>query len=62
MAIDGDTLYVGGVDHRVYAIGLDGDQQWRVETGGEIYAPPTTASDRVYVGSNDGRLYALDVT
>ena len=34
---------------------------WRVETGGQISASPTVADDTLYVGNNNGSLYAIDV-
>ncbi|HKG94730.1 MAG TPA: PQQ-binding-like beta-propeller repeat protein [Gemmatimonadaceae bacterium] len=33
---------------------------WRAQTGGPVRSSPTVAGDAVYVGSGDGRLYALD--
>ncbi|MBV8432995.1 MAG: PQQ-binding-like beta-propeller repeat protein [Candidatus Eremiobacteraeota bacterium] len=35
---------------------------WRVETGGQISASPTVADNVLYLGNNDGRLYAIDPT
>ena len=34
--------------------------QWQTETGGEVNASPAVVDGTVYVGSNDGSLYALD--
>ena len=34
---------------------------WRVETNGQISASPTVADGMLYVGNNNGLLYALDV-
>ena len=34
---------------------------WTFETGGPIYSSPTLHEDRVFVGSGDGNLYAVDV-
>lgn len=33
---------------------------WRFETGGGVYSSPLVVNDRVYIGSKDGHLYALD--
>ncbi|MBV8374019.1 MAG: PQQ-binding-like beta-propeller repeat protein, partial [Candidatus Eremiobacteraeota bacterium] len=33
---------------------------WRVETGGQISASPTLADNVVYIGNNNGTLYAID--
>ena len=35
---------------------------WRIETGGQISASPTIMDGTLYVGNNDGSLYAIDVT
>ncbi|SDE49284.1 Outer membrane protein assembly factor BamB, contains PQQ-like beta-propeller repeat [Paenibacillus sp. UNCCL117] len=34
--------------------------KWTFQTGGLIQAPPTYANGKVYVGSEDGKLYAID--
>ncbi|HEY1547106.1 MAG TPA: PQQ-binding-like beta-propeller repeat protein, partial [Kofleriaceae bacterium] len=34
--------------------------KWKLHTGGPVVASPTLADNRVYVGSYDGNLYALD--
>lgn len=36
--------------------------RWRFQTGGPVRSSPTVADGIVYVGSTDGRLYALDAT
>lgn len=33
---------------------------WRIETGGQISASPTVADGTLYIGNNNGSLYALD--
>ncbi len=33
---------------------------WKFKTGGPIYASPVTANGTLYIGSTDGKLYALD--
>jgi outer membrane protein assembly factor BamB len=33
---------------------------WRVETGGQISASPTMVDGTLYIGNNDGSLYAID--
>jgi eukaryotic-like serine/threonine-protein kinase len=35
---------------------------WSYTTGGPVQAPPAVASGTVYVGSNDGKVYALNAT
>ena len=59
IGIDG-TVYVGSLDHRVYAIGEDGNFRWAYETFGPIWSSPAVAGDgTVYVASVDRNLYAL---
>lgn len=60
------TMFRGGPAHNgVYAAApgraLAG-LQWRVATGGDVISSPAVANGVVYVGSGDGRLYALDRT
>ena len=67
MVIDGDTLYVGSSDGRLYALDLnvldiadslkDG---WPFKTGGEIWSTPVVNEGVVYVASADHNLYAID--
>jgi outer membrane protein assembly factor BamB/subtilisin family serine protease len=62
-AVAGDgTVYVGSVDHSLYAFTADGASKWSYPTGGSIdTCSPAVADDgTVYVGSNDGKLYALN--
>ena len=33
---------------------------WKFKTGGPLYASPVIANDILYIGSTDGKLYALD--
>ena len=54
------TVFVGGNDGNVYAVGLDGTEQWRYPTGGAVRSSPVVADGVVYIGSTDGSLYALD--
>ncbi len=37
-----------------------GDERWRFETGDGIWSSPTVVDGTVFVGSNDGNVYALD--
>jgi outer membrane protein assembly factor BamB len=36
------------------------ETSWRVETGGQISASPTVVDGILYLGNNNGRLYAID--
>jgi len=65
-AIMGDTLYIGAGD-RLYAFDINGSkdnvQKWSFQTGGPIFSSPAVSSwdgGTVYIGSNDGFVYAID--
>jgi outer membrane protein assembly factor BamB/subtilisin family serine protease len=60
-ALSKNVLYVGSLDRRVYAVNLDGFyRQWRFRTGDAISSSPAIgADDTIYIGSEDGYLYAL---
>jgi outer membrane protein assembly factor BamB len=46
-----NTSNVGGID-----------RQWSYKTGGTVYSSPAIVNGFVYVGSNDGDVYALNAT
>ena len=51
---------VGSQDDRLYAIEPDGKLRWSVELGGDVdISPILTGDGTIYVGSDDGTLYAL---
>ncbi len=54
-------LIVGTADGKVHAVADNGMRLWAFQTGGRVYSAPTPDGDEVYVGSDDGRLYKLDV-
>jgi outer membrane protein assembly factor BamB len=60
-------VYVASTDGAVYALTPDGRLRWSYDTGDPIRSSPVVGRapgdpghDVVYVGSSDGRLYALD--
>ncbi|WP_084779312.1 PQQ-binding-like beta-propeller repeat protein [Natrinema sp. J7-2] len=56
------VLYVGDAAGIVHALDPEtGEAHWRFETDNAVIAAPTVV-DVAYVASNDGRVYALDVT
>ena len=60
-ALRGDTLYVGGPD-AFFALDADsGAERWRRTTGAMVGSSPAVFGTRVYVGCEDGYLYAFDV-
>ena len=62
LSSDGNTVYVGSGDNRVYGLAtVDGTKRWEFVTGGIVYSSPALSSDgnTVYVGSFDDKVYAL---
>ncbi len=55
----GSMVFLADRSGAVQALDRDGKPVWKKYTGGPIYYPPVVAHDRVYVGSADGRVYAL---
>ncbi len=58
------AMFRGGPSHQgVYAsapLAHFGGLQWRVQTGGMVQSSATLHGGTLYIGSGDGRLYALD--
>ena len=54
----GDAAHTG--TYRSPALGHFAGLQWRVQTGGMVHSSATLDGGTVYIGSGDGRLYALD--
>ena len=60
IAPDG-TIYVGAVDHFLYALNPNGTVKWKYETGNSLYASPAIGSDgTIYIGSEDRQIYAIN--
>ena len=60
VAVEADgTVTVGSQDRSVYSI-RDGVLLWSAETGGEVWGAAALGENRVYIGSNDGWVYAYD--
>jgi outer membrane protein assembly factor BamB len=58
--VAGGLVFVADRSGAVRAFDKDGKQVWKTFTAGPIYYPPAVANDRVYAGSADGRVYALE--
>ena len=59
-AVAGGTVYVGGEDGNVYALGAaTGHVLWSYTTGAPVDSSPAVAGGTVYVGSWDDKVYAL---
>lgn len=57
---DESTVYFGSENGSVHAIDQDASLRWSFATGGFVKSSPVVAGDGViYVGSDDGKLYAL---
>lgn len=52
----------GSTNNGVYAIdGYNGDVRWKFETGGEIWSSPSYNGSEIFIGSDDGFIYCLDM-
>ena len=58
----GNHVFVADRTGAVRAFDVDGQEKWKSYAGGPIYYPPSIATDRVFVGSADGRVYAFEAT
>ncbi|MFH1085516.1 MAG: PQQ-binding-like beta-propeller repeat protein [Chloroflexota bacterium] len=60
-AVDAQRVYVGSMDHHVYAIARDsGQMAWKVDLGGSVPGDVTLADGKLYVGAVDRRLHVLN--
>ncbi len=60
LALGTNTLVVGAHDRYIYALNMtDGALVWRYLTGAGVSSSPAVADGRVFVGSQDHRVYAL---
>lgn len=59
--VDADgALFMGGPDHAIYGFDARGQQRFRIETAGIVHGSPNLAPDgTLFVGCDDGRVYAL---
>lgn len=60
-ALTGDRLVVGGRDKLVHSLDLMGRASWTFTTRARVESSPAIASGRVFVGSNDGKFYVLNL-
>jgi outer membrane protein assembly factor BamB len=61
--IEGQSVYVGGLDNRMHALAFTGGiERWSLDTGNWILSTPLVKDGVVYFGGNDGNVYALDQT
>ncbi len=60
-AVTADRVVLGGRDKMIHGLGLDGKPLWTFTTRARVESSPAVSGDRVFVGSNDGRFYVLNV-
>ncbi len=58
-----DVVYLGSMDHTMYAIALEGTEIWSEKMAGAIVSPPVVSEDgsRLYVTSLGNEVVALDL-
>lgn len=61
-AVTADRIVVGGRDKMVHGLNIAGKGVWTFATNARVESSPAIAGGRVFVGSNDGRFYALDLS
>ncbi len=60
LALGSNVLLVGSNDDYLYALDMaSGSLVWRFQTGGAVSSSPAVADGRVFVGSQDSRVYAV---
>jgi outer membrane protein assembly factor BamB len=60
-AVFGDRVVLGGRDKLVHALTRAGKSAWTFATRARVESSPAIAGGRVFVGSNDGRFYVLNL-
>jgi outer membrane protein assembly factor BamB len=60
--IDDMIIVVGSINNAVYALeGYSGNIRWKLETGGEVWSSPSYNGNEIFIGSDDGFVYCLDI-
>jgi outer membrane protein assembly factor BamB len=60
-AVTSGRIVVGGRDKLVHGLSTAGKGLWTFATNARVESSPAIAGERVFVGSNDGRLYVLSL-
>lgn len=60
-AVTNDRIVVGGRDKFVHALDISGKAVWTFATRARVESSPAIAAGKVFVGSNDGRFYVLNL-
>jgi outer membrane protein assembly factor BamB len=59
---DDMILVLGSMNKIIYAIeGKSGNILWMFETGGEVWSSPSYNGNEIFIGSDDGFFYCLDL-
>jgi outer membrane protein assembly factor BamB len=59
---DGMMVVVGSTNKIIYAIERkSGNTLWMFETGGEVWSSPSYNGNEIFIESDDGFLYCLDI-
>lgn len=61
-AVTADRVVVGGRDKMIHGLDETGKAAWTFATRARVESSPAIASGRVFVGSNDGRFYVLNLS
>ncbi len=61
-AVTSQRVVLGGRDKLVHGLSKDGGAAWKFTTRARVKSSPAIAGGRVFVGSNDGRFYVLNLT
>ena len=60
IGVDG-TIYIAGLDSKLYALRPDGSLIWKYQATDKIYSSPAIGADgTIYVGSYDGKVHAIN--
>lgn len=60
-AVVNGKVVVGGRDKLVHCLDASGKRLWTFSTRARVESSPAIADGRVFIGSNDGRLYVLNL-
>jgi outer membrane protein assembly factor BamB len=62
LVIVDNIIYLASANGTVYALdAVEGYEEWKYDTGGQIWSTPAVEGDTLFIGSFDKKLYALDI-
>jgi len=61
-AVTADRVVLGGRDKLVHGLNPGGKAIWTFATGARVESSPAISGARVFIGSNDGRFYVLNLS